>query len=54
MAKEGNRSSGESGETKGPCADCGAKVGPFAPIARYRGSGKRKLVRLCQKCITKA
>lgn len=54
MAKEGNKSSGNSGLTKGPCADCGSSSGPFSAVLRYRRSGRKNLIRLCQGCFTKA
>jgi hypothetical protein len=53
MAKEGNKSSGPKHVISGPCTDCGQKEGSFTAVRRYSVSGKAKIVRLCDKCVTK-
>ena len=53
MAKVGNVSSGDKGITRGPCTDCGTNDGTFQAVRRIRPSGKRSIVRLCEKCVTK-
>jgi hypothetical protein len=53
MAKEGNKSSGIKGNTKGPCDACGKVEGPFIAVRRVGIKGRSRIVVRCEKCNVK-
>lgn len=54
MAKVGNKSQGPKHVVRGPCTDCGEKDSEFRAVMRASVTGKRKMVKLCDKCFMAA